>query len=191
MLDQATHSARGSAEAVPPASPYFFLPSPDFWQEDAPATPSIRYLAFDLAGQSFAMPLVYVREVERIPPVCPLPNVPGWLLGAANLRGEVISVVDLAAFIGLPSPTGSTRRLDSRGDARLLATRAGAMEAGLAVERVREIREVQDAAIQRPTVALPAQARQFVNGLIKGTGRATFILDVPRLMQAAEFRQFE
>ena len=191
MLEQAASPGRAAPPVEPEASPYFFLPSPDFWQEDAPATQSTRYLAFDLGDQAFAMPLVHVREVERIPPTCPLPNVPGWLLGAANLRGDVISVVDLGAFLGLLGPTASPRRLDARGEARLLAVRAGAMEAGLAVDRVREIREVPDASVQPLSTALPARARQFVSGLIKGTARATLILDVARLMQAAEFRQFE
>ena len=46
---------------------------------------------------------VHVREVDRLPPVSPLPNTPAWLLGAASLRGELLSVVDLSAFVGLAS----------------------------------------------------------------------------------------
>lgn len=169
---------------VLPATPEpFLLPSPDFWQEAAPKPRGARFLAFDLVGATFALPLDHVREVDRLPVVTPLPHVPPWLLGAAALRGEIVSVVDLGAFLGLSEPKLV------RG-ARLLICRAGAMEAGLMVERVRDIRELPEAAIRPPAAALPGRAARFLAGVHAGDGRLTLVLDVPRLLHAPEFRRF-
>lgn len=169
---------------LPAAAPEtLLLPSPDFWREEAPRPRGERFLAFDLAGATFALPLAHVREVDRLPPVTPLPHVPAWLLGAAALRGEIVSVVDLAAFLGLAEP-----RL-VRG-ARLLVCRAGGMEAGLLVEQVRDIRELPAAALRPPTAALPGRAARFLAGVHAGEGRLTLVLDIPRLLHAPEFRGF-
>lgn len=169
------------------------LPSPDFWREEVhPRVRGTRYLTFDvtagspreLAGASYALPLVSVREVDRLPAVTPLPNVPAWLLGATNLHGEILSVVDLAAFLGL----GAAR--PSR-EARLLACRAGPMEVGLLVERVRDIRELPDAAIRPPAGQLPGRSGRYLAGIYAGDGRLTLVLDVAGLLQSGELRRFE
>src|SRR5439155_2655815 len=99
-----------------------FLPSADFWRQEAPPEEAARYLAFDLARATYAVPLDHVREIDRVPAITPLPNVADWLVGAANLRGEILSVVDFASFLGL----GSTRLSREPG---LLACRAGRLEA--------------------------------------------------------------
>src|SRR5207244_8862377 len=102
----------------------------------------------------------------------------------ANLRGEILSVVDLNAFLGL-SATRPPR------DARLLACRAGNMEVGLVVERIRDIRELPDASIRRPAGAIPGRAARYLAGVHAGDGRLTLVLDVPRLLHSPELRRFE
>jgi purine-binding chemotaxis protein CheW len=160
------------------------MPSFNFWQELAPAPRGTRHLAFELAGASFALPLAHVREVDRLPPVTPLPNVPGWLLGATNLHGEIVSVVDLSAFLGL----GAAKLAR---ESRLLVCRAGAMEVGLLVERVRDIRELPDAAIRPPAGQLPGRSGRYLAGIHAAEGRLTLVLDVPGLLQSGELRRFE
>jgi chemotaxis signal transduction protein len=175
-----------------PAPGVLFLPSPDFWREEAPTARGARYLTFEvstsatpgMAGASYALPLSHVREVDRLPGVTPLPNVPSWLLGAANLHGEIVSVVDLAAFLGL----GAAR--PSR-ETRLLACRHGGMEVGLMVERVRDIRELPDAAIRPPAGQLRGRVGRYLAGVFTGDGRLTLVLDVPGLLQSGELRRFE
>jgi purine-binding chemotaxis protein CheW len=167
-----------------PAPEIFSLPAPDFWHEETSPVRGDRYLAFELAGATYALPLAHIREVDRMPSVTALPNAPAWLLGAANLRGEIISVVDLAAFLGLtknPSPRNS----------RLLACRVGNMEAGLVIERIRDIRELPDVAIRPPAGSVPGRAARYLAGVHAGDGRLTLILDIPRLFQSQEFRRFE
>lgn len=160
------------------------LPSPDFWKIEAPAARGLQYLAFDLVGATFALPLGSIREVDRLPPVASLPNTPPWLLGVSSLRGELLSVVDLSAFLGLAEP-----RIPR--DARLMACRAGGLEAGLVVERIRDIRELPDASISPPAGALPGRAARFLAGVHTGDGRLTLVLDCQRLLHSPEFRRFE
>jgi purine-binding chemotaxis protein CheW len=54
-----------------------------------------KYLVFHLDENTYGIDSKRVEEVSLSLPVTPLPNVPEWLLGLANLRGDLISVVDL------------------------------------------------------------------------------------------------
>lgn len=62
------------------------------------------YIAFLLGENTYAAPVFNIAEVLRLERITGVPNVPPWVLGVANLRGEIISVVDLAGFLGL-TPT--------------------------------------------------------------------------------------
>jgi len=54
-----------------------------------------KYLVFHLDDKIYGIDSKQVDEVSLSLPVTPLPNVPEWLLGIANLRGDLVSVVDL------------------------------------------------------------------------------------------------
>jgi hypothetical protein len=63
--------------------------------------PSQLNVAFTLGGSGCAFPAEYALEVGQIPKITPVPNVPDWLAGVANRRGDILSVVDLRAFLEL------------------------------------------------------------------------------------------
>ena len=56
---------------------------------------SQRYLQFDLGNESYAIALLNVKEVIPVPETTPLPNAPTYYIGIMNLRGQIISIVDL------------------------------------------------------------------------------------------------
>ncbi len=54
-----------------------------------------RFLSFSLGEEEYAIPLLSVREVIAVPNVTPIPYTPPHFLGIMNLRGNVISLIDL------------------------------------------------------------------------------------------------
>lgn len=58
-----------------------------------------KYLVFYLNDEIFAVSAKQVSEIIHLPAIAPLPKVPDWLLGIINLRGEMISVVDLPKLL--------------------------------------------------------------------------------------------
>jgi purine-binding chemotaxis protein CheW len=59
-----------------------------------------KYLVFFLGEEFYAIASQTVAEAAPYPTVVALPNAPEWLLGIANLRGEIISVVNLPHLLG-------------------------------------------------------------------------------------------
>lgn len=60
-----------------------------------------RYLCFRLGKERYAIPLLAVREVIAPPDTTPVPHAPPYFVGIMNLRGQVISVMDLRTKLGI------------------------------------------------------------------------------------------
>lgn len=164
-------------------APLHLLPAPDFWEQELAQPRGPQYLTFDLGQATFCLPLTSVREVDRLPPVTPVPHVPAWVLGLVNLRGEVLSAVDLATFLGLDAPRPGR-------DARILSCRSGGMEAGLVIDAIKDIRELSDDGLRPPVGPVAGRIARYLRGVHVADGRLSLILDVARLLQAPEFRRF-
>lgn len=68
-----------------------------------------RYLCFSLGSEEYAIPLLSVREVIAMPEITPVPQSAAYFLGIMNLRGQVISVIDLRTKLSIkPSETAET-----------------------------------------------------------------------------------
>src|SRR5207237_10131449 len=109
----------------------------------------------------------------------PLPNVPDWLLGVTNLRGDVISVVDLHAFLGLPS--------DARRDSsRMCVVRAERHEliTGLMVDRVDGLASLAGESFGWPTASLEGNIAQYLQGVGEHDQQLLRVLNLDSLLQA-------
>ena len=60
------------------------------------------FLAVRLDGRLLGIPAAHVREVVRLPEVTRIPTAPPMIAGIMNLRGQLITAIDLRARLGLP-----------------------------------------------------------------------------------------
>src|SRR6188508_2077160 len=61
----------------------------------------VEVVEFRLAQERYAIESRYVREVSPLKEVCPLPCTPAFVLGLINVRGQLLSLIDLRAFFAL------------------------------------------------------------------------------------------
>jgi purine-binding chemotaxis protein CheW len=59
------------------------------------------YIAFLLGKDEMALSINSVYEIGYLPPVTPLPNIPSWIRGIVQIRGEILSVVDCCLLFGI------------------------------------------------------------------------------------------
>jgi len=71
-------------------------------EKAAAADQFIEVIEFVLAFERYAVETRYVREVEPLDSLTPLPGTPAFVLGIVNVRGEILSVIDLRKFFELP-----------------------------------------------------------------------------------------
>lgn len=143
-----------------------------------------RLVAFQVAGRSYALPLDHVLETDIVPPVTFVPGLAGHVEGVANLRGEIIPVVDLRKW---------SHAAVNSGDARMLVVRdaGGATRqpaAGFVVDRLAGLLAVSRSSLEPP----PSGHRpddepldQILRGTCSHRGSVIGVLDPPKLLAAA------
>lgn len=63
-----------------------------------------KYLLFSLAGEIYACPLLAIREVIKVGAIKSVPYMTSHFKGVTNLRGQIISIIDLREKLGLKPP---------------------------------------------------------------------------------------
>lgn len=145
-----------------------------------------RYIAVELGKTLFGIPMDNVYEIQRVPQVTSLPGVPEWVQGVCNLRGNVLSVVDLSTLLGLPmSQTPAANQ-------RLVVTQSlvDEVDTGFVVDRVMGIRSFAESTIIAPTAAIDPQIDEYLNGVVE-SDELFALLDVEKLLLSEQFRQFD
>lgn len=103
-----------------------------------------QFVVFDLAGESYGLPVASVREVLRVPDaMARLPRSPDFVAGVVELRGTVLTVIDQRRRFALPPGEADARR-------RIVVLDGGGAAAGLLVDGVSRLVRLPIAAI-RPT----------------------------------------
>jgi len=112
--------------------------------------------------------------------------VPDWVPGVANLRGEIISMVDLRAFLGM-------ERVGYRQASRMLVAQASQedMTTGLVVDRVNGIRYLSADRIGEPTAPIEDQVTPYLDGVYEHDEHLLVVLNLDRLLLSPEMQQFE
>jgi purine-binding chemotaxis protein CheW len=128
------------------------------------------YVRVRAANQSYALPVEHVLEVAELGEVTPLPGAGAAVVGVRNLRGQVVTVVDLAAVLGLPSETMTT--------ARIVIAEQGGRTAGLAVDEVQGVEQL-------PETTEEVDSRHLVRMAVDD-GSLVGVLDVDSILAAAE-----
>jgi purine-binding chemotaxis protein CheW len=59
-----------------------------------------RVTVIEAGGESYGLALGQLREIARATPIAPLPGLPSFMLGVTAIRGELVSVIDLAELRG-------------------------------------------------------------------------------------------
>lgn len=154
--------------------------------EVAPVVVGEQYLVFSLADREFAAKAEQVQGVERLTELTSLPNVVSWVRGVMNLRGSIVSVVDLRMFFGLEQLPYTPRT-------RLLSLQHNEMLICMIVDGVSEMMPFPASAINtgntRQTI-VPPWVGPYATGYALLSNRAMVILDVPRLLFSEKMQNY-
>jgi len=140
----------------------------------------MRLVTFTVGRQEYGVDMDQIREVIRLPEIIPIPDVPVWVEGIMDLRGEVIPVVGLRKKLGLEA---SDRPALNR---VLIAHRSG-RSFGLVVDAVTGVTPIQAQDLSR-TDALLSQAR-YLAAVARVGSRLVPMLDLCAMVSDTEAGQ--
>jgi purine-binding chemotaxis protein CheW len=144
-----------------------------------------QFILFALEKTLFALPLASATEIGRRPDITPLPNLPNWVLGISNVRGEIISFIDLKAFFGISTTRTKLER-------RFLIIHNQDMKVGIIVDRIMGILSLEqiDADLQNSPYR-EGEIANYILGVAVSGENLTNILDVHKLLSCARMTGFK
>lgn len=143
-----------------------------------------RYLLFALAEVELAVELSRLEEVLEPGPVTRAPGAPPWVLGAANLRGQALPVIDLAAKLGLGARSGAGVDDGRRPAILVFRPSAEAARIGVWVSGVLGFVEVGESAFGPPPRFGGPIAPELIVGLVALADRFVPVLDLAPAVSA-------
>lgn len=109
-----------------------------------------------------------VQEVLRQQVVTAVPLAPREIRGLINLRGQIVTAIDLRSRLGLPAQDGAAPMN--------VILRSDDAPVSLLVDEIHDVVDVQDKAIEQPPSTLDAEKRKLVSGVIQLKERLLMVL---------------
>ncbi|MDX1574318.1 MAG: chemotaxis protein CheW [Methylophaga sp.] len=137
-------------------------------------------IGFRLADMHFLIPLDHSREVFPVPAqITPVPKSQPWIFGVANLRGDLLPIIDLQLFL-----QGHSAKIDKR--SRVMVINHPEIYSGLLVDEVYGLKHFQRPPDPQPT-SLHLNLRPYLRGSINQTDRQWYVLDFQKLADDPRF----
>lgn len=138
-------------------------------------------IGFRLMEQRLVVAMKDVREIFTLPSMTRVPGARPWVMGVANVRGNLIPILDLQGFLAHESP-GARRR------SRVMVVSHRGITAGLMVDEVYGMRHfLQDEFSSQHVSAAGTPLDEYVTGSYRQTGEQWGVFDINRLFETPEF----
>lgn len=121
---------------------------------------SMQLVVFTLANETYGIATDYVREVQPLRQVSPVPCTPDFVVGVINIRGSIYSVIDIRSFFGV-------HKQDITELTKVILVSAAGLDVGILADDVKGATSIPLAEIKAALAAQSAAKDEFVQGVTK------------------------
>ncbi|HWG48412.1 MAG TPA: chemotaxis protein CheW [Candidatus Acidoferrales bacterium] len=144
----------------------------------------LHLVGFRIGRETFGVPIALVHEIVRVPDITAVPDSPGYVEGVINLRGKIVSVIDLRKRFGEKEITRNKKN-------RILVTETDGKMVGLIVDAASEVMKVPESEVEPPPPVFDEADVNYVTGLGKLHGRLIILIDLSKVLQKGELRRLD
>lgn len=131
-------------------------------------------VVFRLGDELYGIDIGTVREIDTLQKITPVPRAQRDVRGIMNLRGRIVTVIDLRTRLGL------TEAEDTR-DTRIMVVEADGTMVGCLVDAVHEVLTIAEASIE-PAEAVNALAADYLHGIAKHGDDLVALIDLRKVL---------
>jgi len=144
----------------------------------------LHVVGFRIGAETFAVPIALVHEIVRVPEITSVPDSPDYVEGVINLRGKIVSVIDLRKRFGEKEIVRNKKN-------RILVTDVEGKPVGLIVDAASEVLKLPDTEVEPPPPVFDEKDVNYVTGLGKLHGRLIILIDLTKVLQKGELRRLD
>lgn len=138
-----------------------------------------KFLTFFLAGEEYGIAILKVHEIIGMMAITSVPRTPAFIRGVINLRGKVISIIDLRLKFGMPAQ-------DQTSETCIIVVHLQGIEIGIVVDRVSEVLNIATSDIEdAPSFGVDIST-DYILGIGKSQGKVKILLDIERVLSTQE-----
>lgn len=139
-----------------------------------------RFLIFSLCNEQYAVPLLKVKEVIALTETTPVPYSPSHFKGIMNLRGQVISVIDLRLKLKMA-------RAEQTGETAIIILDLSPLSLGIIVDSVESVLAVNPEEIQPPP-DVGTTNTAYIHGVTRKDKRLILLLDIEKTLSVEDLK---
>ncbi|BCR03127.1 hypothetical protein DESUT3_01960 [Desulfuromonas versatilis] len=139
---------------------------------DQESLETIELLEFHLAHEVYGVESAYVTEVYPLKDLTPIPSTPEFVLGIINVRGRIVSVVDVKKFFDLPEKGLTDLN-------KVIILQSAGMEFGILADVIVGVRKIPAGELQPPLPTLTGIRLEYLKGIAGGN---LVVLDAAKLL---------
>src|SRR5438874_8714771 len=124
----------------------------------AGASRELHIVGFQVGRETYGVPITALHEIVRVPEITAVPDAPDYMEGVINLRGKIVSVIDLRKRLGEKKISSSRRN-------RILVVEHKGRLAGLIVDAASEVLKIPASDVEPSPTALQEGGLNCVTGL--------------------------
>jgi purine-binding chemotaxis protein CheW len=137
----------------------------------------VEFVTFHVGDLLIGVDIHQVEEINRLIDITPVPHAPRYVCGAVNLRGEVVTVVDLREILGLEKVEITQRT-------RTVVVNSKGEQIGLLVDRIADVIRVLPDEIDSPPANVGGIDGRFFKGVYKLENELLVILEVDTVLSS-------
>jgi purine-binding chemotaxis protein CheW len=135
----------------------------------------VHIVGFQVGRETYGVPITSLHEIVRVPEITAVPDAADYLEGVINLRGKIVSVIDLRKRFGDLQASSHRRN-------RILVVEHNARLSGLIVDSASEVLKIPASEIEPAPAVFQEGGLNCVTGLGKHNGRLIVLLDMNKLL---------
>ncbi len=137
---------------------------------------TVELATFFVGDALCGMDILKVQEINKLIEMTRVPKAPEYVLGILNLRGEIVTIIDLGKKLGLKST-------DLNDKTRNVIVNSNEEHIGLMVEQIGDVVQAEWGKIEKPPANIGGVQGRFFTGVYKTEDRLIGILDVDKVLE--------
>jgi purine-binding chemotaxis protein CheW len=154
----------------------------DLWDEEDEDTQKGKYLTFSVDEETFGIEIIYVIEIIGLQKITRLPEVPKYVKGMINLRGNTLPVIDVRLKFGMEKKEYTDRTC-------IIVTSFADELFGFIVDNVDEVLEIPEDAINISRKTDFSIRNDYIKALGKVKDNIIILLDIERIISQSDLKQ--